>query len=85
MVIQKRLEKTVVTRLVTPMFAKHVRHVPLRVQVPNGDESLGDEGSNEVKTQNLVPLIQASVWYRGAHDLRFIISPHIASLVDRSS
>ena len=85
MVVQKRFDKTVVKRLVTPMFAKHVRHVPLRVQVPNGDESLGDERSNEVKTQNLVPLIQASVWYRGAHDLRFVVSPHVAGLIDGSS
>ena len=85
MVIQERLDKAVIAGLMAPMFAKHVRNIPLRIQVSNGDKSLGDEGFNEVKAQNLVPLIQASVWYRGAHDLRFVVSPHVAGLIDRRS
>ena len=85
MVVQKRLDKAVVARLMAPMFTKHVRNIPLRIQVSNGDESLGDEGSNEVKAQNLVPLIQTSLWYRGAHDLRFVVSPHVAGFINRGS
>ena len=85
MVIQERLDKAVIARLMAPMFTKHIRDIPLRIQMSNGDESLGDEGSNEVEAQDLVPLIQASVWYRGAHDLRLVVSPHVAGLIDGSS
>ena len=40
MVIQERLDKALIARLMAPMFAKHVRNIPLRIQVSNGDKYL---------------------------------------------